>query len=867
MSSQPATGQVIRTPDQRLRVFVSSTLVELAAERHAARDAITHLHLFPVMFEIGASAHPPRDLYRAYIEQSHVFVGIYWQRYGWIPPGAEISGLEEELLLAEGRPRLLYVREPSPEIDPRLSGLLDRIRSEGSASYKLFATANELREIIENDLAVLLSERFEMTTPGTVHLPRTSVDEASRLTSLPRLLGPLIGRESEVAAAREALLDNEVTLLTLTGPGGTGKTRLALHVAAELADRFEDGACFVPLAPVSDPALVPSAIAQALDVREAGDRSLGELVLLHLREQALLLVLDNFEHVVDAGLYVSALRDSCPRLKILVTSRAVLRLVGERELPIPPLALPAPHADELAAVAESAAVELFVRRSRDVRPDFTLTADNAAAVGEICSRLDGLPLAIELAAARSKIFDPPGLLARLDRRLPLLTTGPRDLPARQRTLRDAIGWSYDLLTDEEQALFRRVCVFVGGCTLEAVEAVCNESCGIDVLDGLASLVDKSLLRRSGGVGGEPRFLVLETIREYGHECLEELSELESARQSHAESFLSLAEEADRSLKGGGEALWLDRLELEHDNLRAALGWAVERQEAELGLRLGGALGRFWVVHGHLQEGRQRLESVLALTDAEARTSSRASALTALGVLARTQGDYSYARRQLEESRDIANELGSPAALASALNNLGNVHLLEEDYGRAEALLGESLALWRQVGSRPGMGASLNNLGLVAIVRGELERARSLYEEVLEINRELGSTRGEALALGNLALVALHGQDYSRAGPLLGECLVLFQGLRDTDNIVAVLMGLAGVAASEGRLERAARLCGAAEALRESIGAPLSLLDREPYERAVEALESGLEPATLETAWAAGRSMSLDDAAAYALGPD
>jgi predicted ATPase len=556
-----AASQVIRTPDQRVRVFVSSTLDELAAERAAAREAISQLRLTPILFESGARPYPPRELYRAYLAQSDIFVGLYWQRYGWVAPTMQVSGLEDEYQLAGEKPKLIYVKTPAPEREPRLQALLNRIRTEDAASYQKFATPEELREHLANDLAQLLTERF--TSPPETPVP-------ARPAPLPVPRSALIDRQQEVALVRELLQHEDVGPVTLTGPGGVGKTRLAIQVATDLASQFADGVAFISLASLKDPQLVELTIARALGVSEANGQAIDERLLEFLRPRALLLLLDNFEHLLAAAPLATQALDAAQRLKLLVTSREPLRVRDERVVPVLPLAAPAaPPLPDLDRLSQVPAVTLFVELVREVKPNFALTADNAQAIAEICRRLDGLPLALELAAARSTVLPPEALLARLEHSLPLLTHGARDVPERQQTLRNTIAWSYDLLEESDKALFRRLAVFSGGFTLEAVQAVCVFDAGetsspreVDddgaVLEQLGQLLEKSLVQPQQGTGGEPRFSMLETIHEYATEQLVASGEAATAQARHADYFLRVALEADTSMvRRSGTCGWSD----------------------------------------------------------------------------------------------------------------------------------------------------------------------------------------------------------------------------------------------------------------------------------------------------------------------
>ncbi len=726
--------------------------------------------------------------------------------------------------------------------------------------------------------------------------------------ALPIPATPLLGRDQEVAAVIALLQRPTLRLVTLLGPGGVGKTRLAAQVATELIPAFADGVAFVALAALDDPGLVASAIAQALEVQEAGGQSLVGQLTGVLAGRRLLLALDNFEHVLAAAPLVAELLAGCPELRVLVTSRAPLRLHGEQEYLVPPLAAPDPaRLPALEDIARYDAVRLFVARAQQVQPDFALTPQTAPAVAAICARLDGLPLAIELAAARARLFPPRALLRRLDHRLALLVGGPRDLPARHQTLRATLDWSYGLLAPTEQTLLARLAVFVGGCSLEAIAAVCNPEGTLDVLAGVEALLLQSLLRQAEGVDGEPRYVLLETIHEYARERLAARGETEAFSRQHLLYVLELAETAEPALQGPEQGLWLARLEQEHANVRAALTWAREQGERVLALRLAGALGRFWLVRAHLSEGRRWLEGLLALPRPEAVVSAvaRAKALQGVAELAYRQGDYAESRACGEASLQVYRAAGDRAGMATTLNNLGNVATLQADYRRATTLYEETLALRRAIGDRWGIGVALNNLGTVAVQQGHDSQAAALYEESLALCREVGDKWGSALALDNLGEVAQRQGDYTRATELhersltlcrelgdhrgsasvlhnLGEValrqgdlarardlyresLALRRELGDKLGVVYGLEGLAAVARAQGHAERAARLWGAAAAVRAALGAPLPPGERPGREQAVTAARAALGAAAFEEAWSAGQALSPEQAIAEARG--
>jgi predicted ATPase len=617
---------------------------------------------------------------------------------------------------------------------------------------------------------------------------------ASRKDDLPVQLTSLIGREQELATVQRLLSREDVRLLTLTGPGGTGKTRLGLQVAAELSDRFPAGVYFVNLVPLSDPALVVPAIAQTLALKETAERSLLDLLSAFLAEKQLLLVLDNFEHVAGAAEQVAELLATCPKLKVLVTSRAVLHVRGEQEFTVPTLAVPDPRRlPDLVTLAQYEAVALFIQRAQMARADFQLTTANAPAVAEICVRLDGLPLAIELAAARIKVLPPQALLARLGQRLAVLTGGARDVPIRQQTLRNTITWSYDLLGTAEQQLFRRLSVFAGGCTLEAAEALSaalddgsNDGAGA-LLDRMTSLLDNSLLFCRDAEGKEPRFAMLETIREYALEALAESQELNAARGALAAYYLHLVE-AQFEPEEGWQRERLEQLEQEHANLRVALRFALEQAEAEhnsaMALRLGAALTPFWLKRGHWSEGRAFLERALASHEGVERP-VLAKALVASGKLAFQQGEYAQAERLAEESLALFGERGDTRGSALALEIRGMVAWNRGHLSKAQALLQEALALYRQTNDKEGMVNSLFALAWLARGQGEYSRARVLCQESLALSRDRGDTREVADAQFLMAQLLFDTQSPPTiVRSQVEDVLVLYRQVDDKEGIAA-----------------------------------------------------------------------------------
>ncbi len=703
-------------------------------------------------------------------------------------------------------------------------------------------------------------------------------------------------------------------MVTVTGPGGIGKTRLAIYVASGLSEHFPGGIHFVSLSSINDSGLIASAIAQALGIREAG----GQFPLEILREalsdssrSQTLLLLDNFEHLIEAAPTVAEILAMSPNLKIMVTSRAALHLYGEHEFPVPPLAMANPLAlPPVEALSRYPAVALFVQRAVAVRPDFELNSANASAVAEICARLDGLPLAIELAAARVKVLSPSALLTRLASRLQLLTGGSKDMPQRQQTLRAAIDWSYDLLSSAEQKLFRRLSVFVGGWTLEGAEAVCDAKgdLDLDLLDAIASLVDKSLVQQIEQANEESRFAMLETIREYALEKLVASGEQPLTKRAHAAYCLVLAEEEAADHGDTDGAAWLERFQLEHDNFRVGLEWLTDTGNAEWGLRLGTALFRFWEARCYLAEGRDRLGRLLGLAAAEPATKVRMRALFAAGVLAGAQRDYAAAEGLIHQSQDIAQELGDKTSVVVSMNalaayardrgdvavarilfeaslglwrqlgdqkaiapgaqrNLANVLKLEGDYDRALSLHAECLAIFRTLGDRTGVAWSLNYQGDVARDQGESGAAQELYEQGLVIFRELGDRSGIATTLADLGSLARERASYPVARSLYGESIKLFQQLNHKRGIARLLECFACSAAIQLEAERSLRLAGAAAALRQDIGVPLTPAEKTNLESRLQMARQALVNPAGVAAWLEGWAWPVDKAVEEALMPE
>jgi predicted ATPase/class 3 adenylate cyclase len=717
-----------------------------------------------------------------------------------------------------------------------------------------------LRDLGEHRLKDLTSPQrlSQLVIPGLPDdfaAPRTL---ENRPTNLPVQPTPLIGRERELASVEELLGRDEVRLLTLTGPGGAGKTRLALQVAAELIEDFPQGVFLVALAPITDSSLLVPTIAQTVGVKDTGTAPIVHSVIEFLAEKQLLLVLDNVEHLVDASPSLSELLAGVPRLRLLVTSRTPLHLSGEHEYPVPPLGLPDPaHLPQIEALSQYEAVALFVDRAQAVKADFAVTDANAPAIAEICVRLDGLPLAIELAAARAKLLSPQALLARLEQRFDLLTGGARDLPERQQTLRSTIDWSYGLLGTDEQTLFTRLAVFAGGCTLEAAEAVCGAD---GLLTSLSALIDNNLLRQEEQADGEPRFTMLQTIRAYARERLEGSGEADELQRRHSEHFLAIAEQIE-VIDRTADVDW-HALERELDNFRSALEWLKTAGDDELTVRLATGLGEFWHITGHLSEGTSWLDEALDLatgvpSSLQAWTVDRAAQLA-------------WRRTELDRARDLAEraltlyrKLGDDYHVAWNIGTLSVISNLAGNYVESQALADEAIGMFRELGEKKGLLILGHNQGLSALAEGDYAQARPFLEQSLAGAREIGSDQNAGNALCDLGVLALYEQRHEDAAALFRESLASAQRTGWRINVVYCLRGLSAVAA-EDDLDSAARLLGAAESLHEQIGQDIETYAKKAFATGADRVHESLGEPAVAAAYAAGRAMSEADAVAFAL---
>jgi predicted ATPase len=807
--SRSGRDVVIWTPDRRLRVFVSSTLGELAEERRAVLRAISALRLSPVMFELGARPHPPRELYRSYLAQSDVFIGLYWQRYGQVGPGMQVSGLEDEFELSVGLPRLLYVKAPAREREPRLARLLDRIRREASVSYRTFGGSAELARLVRDDLATLLSERFAAADPRV----RPASGRSRGLRPLPASTTSLVGREQAIGDVSGLLTRPGVRLVTLTGPGGVGKTRLAVAVGERLRLPVGGNTVFVPLAAVTEPGFVLSAIGRAVGADQAV--SSLEAVAERLGDERWLLILDNLEQVVGVAADLGQLLVRCPGVVILATSRTVLGLRAEREYPVLPLPVGAP-ADPFVVTAEelmaSPAVALFVDRAQAVRPDFALTLGNAAAVVEICRRLEGLPLAIELAAARTRLLDPGALLARLAASLDVLSTSAADLPKRQQTLRATVDWSVSLLDDAERGLLEVASVFERGWTIEAAAQVAElkEDTALELSEALAQ---HSLISVDSGPGA--RLRMLDTIRAFVAEKLAARPDAARIQRRHADYYRALAEQADPALRGPGHGQWLERLDADVGNLAAAVRWYLSHDRGPLPHLLR-VLWPFWFLRDHMNEARTWIDQLLPSADS-LEAPARAELLCTAAVIALEIGDDSTALAARQRLAAMQDEIGDLLVHAIVQLAIAWASPITGDFN--SALLAASIALeeLRSQGEPLWTALAAGSLAWHEASAGRRDDALRHLQQVRDLGDELDSAWLAAWSRAQMGTLAITQGQLDQARMLLDDALALSVEAHSTNSVTLCLIAFAHLAVAGGDPERAALLAGAAEGQRRRLG--------------------------------------------------
>ncbi len=848
----------IRTPDQRLRVFVSSTLKELAPERRAVRAAIERLRLAPVMFELGARPHPPRSLYRAYLDQSDVFVGIYGDSYGWVAPDEEVSGLEDEYRLSPPHmPKLIYIRR-SQTRDPRLGELIARIQADDTAAYLPFTGAEDLEEQVASDLATLLAERFDGSRP---HDPAVAAAVATRL---PVPYTTTIGRADDIADVRRLLTAEDARSVTLVGPGGIGKSRLAIEVAHAGGDAFPDGVHFVPLEGVLEPSLLLPTIAYALGVRDNGEASLEERIGLALADRRALLVLDNFEQLVDSAPALVRLYDLAPDARFLVTSRVVLRIRGEQVFEVSPLAPPDTVAPaSLARAGRSPAVALFVERARAAQPDFALTAANAGDVAAICARLEGLPLAIELAAVKVRTLPPSAIAARLERSLPLLTAAARDLPDRHRTMSAAIDWSVALLPDAQRRMLEDLGVFARRFTLEAVEAVAaGRPWEHEALDALSGLVDASLVRRIE-LDGRSAYSLLSVVREYALTRLKERGDTTEIRAAHADHYLAMVCEVSPALRGAGQSDAVGRLGLELPNLRAAIRHLVYTGRFDDAGRFAWCLLIYWWIAGFFAEVRVWMREILG-RDQQLAPRTRAIALFFALWGEMWQRPSQEVVTGLGECLRLFTEAGDEdaAAMALAARATARLQLATPELRTAAAELHEAVVRLRAVGNGWAEAITEVSLGRLAWLSGDSARALAHFTRATQVAEAGEDLFTVSVAGDHLARLQLTRGEIDAAEALCIRTLGVSIRLHHEEGVAYGLEGFCAVAASRGDAERAGMLAGAAESIRRRIG----VFDVEPFTVYAPQLDAirATSPDAVVRGEQRGRELSVAEAVAVAL---
>ncbi len=849
------SSTTILTPDQRLRVFVSSTLQELADERQVVRRAIEHIHLTPVMFELGARPHAPRNLYRQYLSQSQIFVGIYWERYGWIAPDEDISGLEDEYNLSAGMPRLIYIKETTSVRDERLTHLIHRIQQDDRASYKTFRTAEELGDLIINDLAVLLTERFNLAGQQTVV-------ETKVVDTIPAVPSPIIGREQNLAEIEMLLQNPRTRLVTLSGPGGIGKTRLAIETASRMKANFKDGAAFVPLAPVKDPKLVVESICYNLGLKVSGN--ILESLKIFLQEKSFLLVLDNFEQVIEAASIIDDLLFAAPGLKILVTSRERLALSFEQTYIVP--TLPDICLDTQGNHdALPPAVDLFIQRAQAIQPSFTLNDKNREAICHICRRLEGLPLAIELAAGQINLFTPAMLLEKLEHSLNVLKANFRDIPDRQKTMRNTIEWSYHLLSAAEQNMLLRMSIFNSGCRLDAVEAIMDTE-EADVYAVLGSLIDKSLVFKQEE-GHQMRFQMLEYIREFALDKLKATGTYELCKKRQADYYHHCLQNIKLQKSKIDQKEILSCMENEHNNLRQVMEYLLDTRDLKTLTEIAWALWLFWWVNAHTQEGytwMKRAWDAYQAGHPKFDDYTFSMLATNVGTMAFLQRDLATFQASLVQNYPIIRQQKDDELVGTASLIIGVVKTIIHEHEDADLILKISLDRYKKAGLNTGMSLTLSALGRNAVYDGhKIEEAKAYYEKSMALARQDDNEISVIVCLSGFALCEVMAKS-SEAKKYLRESTRMSQQIHFYEALAWSIEIWALVSINESRYEHAVTLMGAVDHLRALTQLPVwddlhaIILD------ANRQIHSFMDPVDFDRAWNAGVAMSLDEMAAYAM---
>lgn len=852
------TTTTILTPDQRLRVFVSSTLQELAEERMAIKQAIQSIHLTPVMFEMGARPHAPRNLYRQYLAQSQIFVGIYWDKYGWVAPDETISGLEDEYNLSGNMPKLIYIKKSEGQREERLTRLLEKIQRDDKVSYKSFTTAKELSSLLVNDLAILLTERFNLSV-------QNNVSETSRpvFTSVPSIPNALIGRERNIQDIVHLLQTPENRLITLTGPGGIGKTRLAIECARMLEHYYPDGVAYVPLAPLRNHRLVSETINYNLGVKVAGGNNLESLKLF-LREKKFLLILDNFEQVIEAASILDDLLFVCPGLKIIVTSRERLSLSFEHVYVVPALSATVVESSNGITQDVPPAVSLFIVRAKAVQPSFTLTEQNRETIFRICRRLEGLPLAIELAASQIPLFSPAMLLQRLDHSLDVLKGNYRDIPDRQKTIRNTIAWSYDLLSTSEQQMLLQMSLYVGGCLMDAVEKMDIE--GADAVLTLQSLMNKSLLIRQED-DTHVRFSMLESVREYALETLKEKGLHDLYRQRMADYYQKGLGQMKLHQNEVDRTVILACLEKEHANIREALEYLMQQKNLKAVTDIAWSLWLFWWVNAHTNEAYGWLKRAWTMyRQGEVSLDDHTLAILAanVGITSFLQRDMVTFSESLGQKLEFILAQKDDELMATATLITGVVKTIVKEYDKADQLLQISLDKFTQLKLDTGVSLVLSALGRNSVYNGfQTQKAKAYYQRSMEYAKKDNNEISYIITLAGFALCEVMEKN-AEAKKYLTESIRLSQRLHFYEALAWSIEIWSLVSLNEGRFLHAVTLMGAVDHLRQSTQLPVWDDLEAIILNARQQIREQLDPVIFDNAWKAGAAMTLDQIIVYTM---